>query len=164
MTIIIPCSLGNGFYTFGFLILIIDQRNFLYYSLYIYTHRRIIKAHLLHQSLGSCVCLSFFLSLSLSLPGWFLGAQRPNLLTLLPRLLRLSREGTLCLHPSSRGSPVPSWETQVLSQILYWLVFCINQGVSASFFLSLSYRHLRTARSQSIKGPQQFSLPIYIVL
>ena len=35
------------------------------------------------------------------------------------------------------------------------LVFCVNQGVSASFSLSLSYRHLWTARSLSIKGPQQ---------
>ena len=34
------------------------------------------------------------------------------------------------------------------------LVFCINQGVSASFSLSLSYCRLQTARSRSIKGPQ----------
>ena len=37
---------------------------------------------------------------------------------------------------------------------------CVNQGVSASLSLSLFYRRLRTARSWSIKGPQQ-SLTYY---
>ena len=36
----------------------------------IYTHRKIIKAPLLHQSLGPHVCLSFSLSLSLSPSLW----------------------------------------------------------------------------------------------
>ena len=35
------------------------------------------------------------------------------------------------------------------------MVFCVNQGVSASFSLLLSYRCLQTTRSRSIKGPQQ---------
>ena len=35
------------------------------------------------------------------------------------------------------------------------LVFCVNKGVSASFSLSLSYGRFWTARSWSIKGPQQ---------
>ena len=61
--LLIPCSLGNSCCTFGFLIFIIVERNFLYNSLYILT-RKIIKAPLLHQSLGPCV----FLSLSLSPP------------------------------------------------------------------------------------------------
>ena len=74
----------------------------------IYTHRKFIKAPLLHQSLGPRVFLPSFLpfslSLSLSLFCWFLGAQRPVLLTLLPGLLRLSREGALCLHPPREGT------------------------------------------------------------
>ena len=37
------------------------------------------------------------------------------------------------------------------------LVFCVNQGVSASFSLSLSYHCLQTAGSQSIKGPQHWT-------
>ena len=34
------------------------------------------------------------------------------------------------------------------------LVLCVNQGISASFSLSLSYRRLRTTSFRSIKGPQ----------
>ena len=60
--LLIPCSLGNGCCTFGFLIFIIIERNFLYNSLYILTE--ILKASLHHQSLG----LRAFLSLSFSLP------------------------------------------------------------------------------------------------
>ena len=59
--LLIPCSLGNSCCTFGFLIFIIIERNFLYNSLYILTE--ILKASLHHQSLG----LREFLSLSLSL-------------------------------------------------------------------------------------------------
>ena len=98
--LLIPCSRGDSCCTFGFLIFSIVERNFLYHSLYIYTHREIIKASLLHRSLGPCVCLS----LSLSLLGWFFGAQRPVLLTLLPGLLRLSREGTLWYKPPREGA------------------------------------------------------------
>ena len=60
--IIIPCSLGNGYCTFGFLIFIIDERNFLYYSLYILTEKSL--KHLC--SIRAWVSVSFFLSLSLS--------------------------------------------------------------------------------------------------
>ena len=60
--LLIPCSPGHGCCTFGFLIFIIVK--FLVQQP-IYTHRKIIKAPLLHQSLGPHVCLSFFLSLSL---------------------------------------------------------------------------------------------------
>ena len=61
VTIIIPCSLGNCYCTFGFLYHC--QKKFLVVQP-IYTHRKIIKAPLLHQSLGP---VSFFLSLWLSL-------------------------------------------------------------------------------------------------
>ena len=57
-------------------------------------------------SIRAWVPVSFFLSffLSLSLLGWFFGAQRPVWLTLLPGLLRLSWEGALCLHRPREGT------------------------------------------------------------
>ena len=61
--LLIPCSLGNGCCTFGFLIFIIVKRNFLYNSLYILTHRSL--KHLC--SIRAWVPVSFFLSLSPSL-------------------------------------------------------------------------------------------------
>ena len=112
--LLIPCSLGNSRYTLGFLIFIIVVRNFLYHSFYILTENSLKYL----CAIRAWVPGSF--SLSLTLLGWFLGTQRPILLTLLPGLLRLSREGALCLHPTSRGRPVPLWETQVLCQGLYW--------------------------------------------
>ena len=114
-----------------------------------YTHRKIIKAPLLHQSLGPHV---FFVSLSLSLPGWFSGAWRPVVLTFLPGLLRPSWEGTLCLHPLERAPDAFVSNAGPVSSAL--LVLCINQGISASFCLLLSYRWLHTTRFRSIKGPQ----------
>ena len=99
--------------------------------------------------------MSFFLSFSLSLP-----------------LIAWSTETHLAHSPArasktlSRRHPVPSphlerapsafvRDTSSVSRTL--LAFCINQGVSASFSLSLSYSRLQTARFQSIKGPQQLS-------
>ena len=61
--LLIPCSLGNGCYMFGFLIFIIVERNFLYNSLYILTERSL--KHLC--SIRACVPMSFFLSFSFSL-------------------------------------------------------------------------------------------------
>ena len=60
--LLIPCSLGNGCCMFGFLIVIIGERNFLYNSLYIVTERSL--KHLC--SIRAWVPVSFFLSLSLS--------------------------------------------------------------------------------------------------
>ena len=125
-----PCSLGNGCCMLGFLIFIIVVRNFLYHSLYILTENSLM--HLC--SIRAWVSISFFLSLSLS--GWFLGTQRPVLLTLLPGLLRLSQEGALCLHPSSRGRLVPLWETQVLCQGLFGF---LRKPGSISLFLSFTF-------------------------
>ena len=115
--LLIPCSLGNSRYTLGFLIFIIVVRNFLYHSFYILTENSLKYL----CAIRAWVPVSFFFSLFLylSLFSWFLGVQRPVLLTLLPWLLRLSREGALYLHHPSRGSPVPSWEMQVLCQGLY---------------------------------------------
>ena len=61
--LLIPCSLGNGCCTFGFLIFIIVERNFLYNSLYILTERSL--KHLC--SIRAWIFVSFFLSFSLSL-------------------------------------------------------------------------------------------------
>ena len=68
--LLIPCSLGNGCCTFGFLIFIIVERNFLYNSLHILTERSLkhlcsIRAWV-PVSVCLSVCLSFFLSFSLS--------------------------------------------------------------------------------------------------
>ena len=130
----------------GILIFIFAENN---YS--IYAHTMLIKTPLLHQSSAPCVFLS--LSFSLSLSGYFFGAQRPSEFTFLPGLLRPSREVTLCLHPikrapeasMNRASPVPG----------ALLAFYVNQGISASFSPLLSYRRLQTTRFRSIKGPQQ---------
>ena len=112
----------------------------------IYAHTMLIKRPLLHQSTGPCVCVCVCVSLSLSfrlIPEF----------TFLPRLLRPSREGALCLHPierapeafMNRASPVPG----------ALLAFCVNQGISASFSPLLSYCQLWTTRFWSIKGLQQ---------
>ena len=68
-------------------------------------------------------------------------------------------------HPcSSRlGSPCPSFSLSL--SLYFWLIpwstkgGYITQGILASFLLSLSYRQLWTTRFQSIKGPQQLTLP-----
>ena len=60
--LLIPCSLGNGCCTFGFLIFIIVETNFLYNNLYILTERSL--KHLC--SIRAWVPVSFFLSLSLT--------------------------------------------------------------------------------------------------
>ena len=62
--LLIPCFLGNSCCTFGFLIFIIVKRNFLYHSLYILTEKSL--KHLC--SIRAWVPVSFFLSVSLSLP------------------------------------------------------------------------------------------------
>ena len=90
--------------------------------------------------------MSFFLSLSVSLSGWFPGARRPAKLIFLhglPRPLKTSWEGTLRLRERYKLCPKAL------------LVFCISQGLLASFLLSLFYRRLQTTRFRSIKGPQQ---------
>ena len=112
------------------------------------------KTPLLHQSFGAHVLLSLSLFLSLSLSGYFLGAQRSSGFTFLPRLLRPSQEGALRLHPIervpeasvNRASPMPG----------ALLAFCVNQGISASFsLLYFLIGQLWTTRFQYIKGPQQ---------
>ena len=63
MTIVNPLFPCNGCCTFGFLIFIIVERNFLYNSLYVLTEKSL--KHL--SSIRAWVPVSFFLSLSLPL-------------------------------------------------------------------------------------------------
>ena len=66
--LLIPCSLGNGCCTFGFLIFIIIKRNFLYHSLYILTEKSLKHLCSIRVWVPVSVFLSFFLSFFLSLP------------------------------------------------------------------------------------------------
>ena len=79
--------------------------------------------------------MSFFLflslSLSLSFSGLSPGAQKLSEFTFLPRFLRPSREGALHLHPIERESEAFVNRASPVSGTL--LVFCVNQGISASF-------------------------------
>ena len=110
----------------GILIFIFAENN---YSIYAQT--MLTKTPLLNQSFGPPVLLS--LSLSLSLSGSFFGAQRPSGFTLLPRLLRPSWESALHLHPIERVPEAFVKRASTVSGTL--LVFCVNQGISASFSL-----------------------------
>ena len=120
----------------GILIFIFAENN---YS--IYAHTMLIKTPLLHQSFGPRVLLSLSHSLSLSLSpppplsfsGWSPGAQSLSESTFLPGLLRPSREGALHLHPIERAPEAFVNRASPVSGTL--LVFCINQGISASFSL-----------------------------
>ena len=79
--------------------------------------------------------VSFFLSFSLSLlfSGWSPGVQRLSEFTFLPGLLRPNRESALHFH-SIEGAPVASVNrASPMSRAL--LAFCVNQGISASFFI-----------------------------
>ena len=129
----------------GILIFIFAENN---YS--IYAHTMLIKTPLLHQSSG----LRVFLFLSLSLSGYFFGAQRSSVFIFLPGLLRPSREGTLHVQPIERVPEASVNRASAVPGAL--LAFCINQGISASFsLLYFLIGQLQTTRFWSIKGPQQ---------
>ena len=102
------------------------------------------------RDLGPCVLLSLSLSLSLSLllslSGWFSGVWKPAKLIFLPGLSRPLGEDTLCLR---------EWYKPCLRALL---IFCITQGILASFLLSFSYHQLQTTRFRCIKGPQHSSI------
>ena len=98
----------------GILIFIFVENN---YS--IYAHTMLIKTPLLHQSFGPHVFLLLSLSLSLffRLIPW---SARLSKFTFLPRLLRPSQEGALCLHPIERA-PEAFVNRASPVQGLYWL-------------------------------------------
>ena len=136
------------FFKSGILIFIFAENN---YS--IYAHTMLIKTPLLHQSFGPRVLLSFFLSLFLSLSGYFSGVQRSSEFDFLPGLLRPSWEGTLDLRPIKRMPEASVNRASSVPGAL--LAFCVNQGISASFsLLYFLISQLRTTRLRSIKGPQ----------
>ena len=73
----------------------------------IYTHRKIIKAPLLHQSLGPWVFFCLSLSFSLFLADWNVETRHAHF-------------SAGASKTPSRGRLVPSWAMQVLCQGLYW--------------------------------------------
>ena len=88
-------------------------------------------------SIRTWVPVSFFLSLSLPLAN---SMECGNLLSSL-----------FCLGFQDLLERTPYAFVRACSRAL--LVLCINQGILASFLLSLPYQ-LQTTRFQSIKGPQ----------
>ena len=137
VTIIIPCSLGNGYCTFGFLIFIIDERNFLYYSLYTLTEKSLKHLCSIRAWVPVSVCLSFFLSFSLSLsPQLILWSTETYLAHSPARASKtLSRR---CPGPSPPFERVPGAFVRDASPVTRaLLVLCVNQGVSASLFYFL---------------------------
>ena len=126
----------------GILIFIFAENNYR-----IYAHTMLIKTPLFHQSFGPRVSLSLFQADPLE-------TQRLSEFTFLPRLLRPSQEGTLCLHPIERAPEASMNRASPVSGAL--LAFCINQGISASFsLLYFLIGQLWTTGFWSIKGPQQ---------
>ena len=148
MTIIIPCSLGNGYSTFGFLIFIIDERNFLYYSLYILTEKSLKQLCSIRAWVPVSFFLSLFLSLSLQLIPWSTETHLAHSPAQASKTL--SRRHTV-LHPLEKVPGAFVRDPSPMSRTL--LAFCVNQGVSGSFSLSLSYRYLRTTRSGPLEDP-----------
>ena len=90
--LLIPCILDNGYYTYGFLIFIIVERNSLYNSLYILTERSLKHPYSI-RDLGPHVFLSLFLSLQLIL--WSVETHRAH-------------SPAWAFKASLRGHPVPS--------------------------------------------------------
>ena len=121
--LLIPCSLGNGCYTLGFLIFIIVIRNFLYHSLYILTENSLkhlcsIRAWVpMFFFLPSFLSLSLCLSLSLLLIPWSAETCLAHSPAWASKTVSRRRPVP---SPTSRGHPVPSWEMRVLCQELYW--------------------------------------------
>ena len=145
-SLLIPCFLDNSCCTSGFLIFIIVERNSLYNSL-LYTYRKIIKAPLLHQRLGS-PWLSFSLSLSPSL--W---------LILWSVETRWAHFPVQAFKTSLRGHPVPSWVVQALFKAF---IGSLRKPGNITFFLSFTFlSSIWNNRFQSIKGPQHFSTSVW---
>ena len=142
-SLLIPCFLDNSCCTSGFLIFIIVERNSLYNSL-LHTYRKIIKAPLFHQRLGS-LWLSFSLSLSPSL--W---------LILWSVETRQAHSPVQAFKTSSRGHLVPSWAVQALFN---GFIGSLRKPGNITFFLSFTFlSSIWNNRFQSIKGLQHFQL------
>ena len=109
------------------------------------------KTPLIHQSLGH---MSFFLFLSLSFSLF-----QANFLELRSPMSSLSCWTCKTL---TKGCPVPTWSSESPVSRAF-LVFCVNQGMSSSFSLLLSYRRLQTTRFWSIKGLQCFPTMLLLI-
>ena len=112
-------------YGLPYVSLIICKSGLLIFIFAEYTHTMLNKIPLFHQSLGPRVFLSFSLSLSLRLILWSTEARWAHFLARAWKTL-------------ARGRPVPMWSSaSPVSRAL--LVFCINQGISASLSLSFTF-------------------------
>ena len=105
--------------------------------------------------------MSFFLAylLSLSLSPQLILWSAETRLAHSPSWASKTLEKVPCAftHPLERAPGAFVRDASPVSRTL--LVLCVNQGVSASFSLSLSSRCLWTAKSWSMKGPQQVVPP-----
>ena len=121
-------NMSHMFCKSGILIFIFAENN---YS--IYAHTMLIKTPLLHQSFGPRVLLSLSLSQAISLEH-----RGFSEFTFLPKLLRPSWEGLLCLHPIER---VPEASVNRASPVQGFIGF-LHKPRNISLFLSplLSYR------------------------
>ena len=159
----------------GILIFIFAEN---YYS--IYAHTMFTKTPLLHQSFGPRVFLSFllsFYSFSLSLSLFLANSleRRGPLSSLSCPGFSDTLKKVHCAFTHLRGRLVPTWSSASPKNRAL-LAFRVNQGLSASFSLSLSeppgsgplkdqqalsasfslllsYSRLWTTRFRSIKGP-----------
>ena len=129
--LLIPCSLGDSCCTFGFLLFIIVERNFLYHSLHILTEKSL--KHLC--SIRAWVPMSFFLSFSFSL-----------------RLIPWSAETGLAHSPArasktlSKRHPVPSPPREDAWCLCEWCKSCVKGFIgflckprNISLFLSFTF-------------------------
>ena len=129
---------------------VIPKKSFLYFSLYILIEKSLKHLCFIKLRSPGLFCLSLSLSLSLFLAD------------------SLER-GDYRAHFSARASKTPSRapgafvsDASPVSRTL--LVLCINQGISASFSLLLSYRRLCTTKFWSIKGPQKLEIRLFLWL
>ena len=113
-------------------------------------------------SIRTLVPVSFFLSLTLSL-----SLSQADPLEHRGSLSSLSCPGfwdplekALCAFTPSRGRLRPPWTIKPRAGAL--LAFCVNQGISAFFFLLyFLIGWLQTTRFQSIKGPQHGPITLW---
>ena len=138
----------------GILIFIFAENN---YS--IHAHTMLIKTPLLHQSSGPRVLLSLSLSFSLSLPPSFslrLFLWSAEVLWVHFPARASKTHSRRCSAPSPHREGTWGLHEQSKPHAGALLVFCINQGISASFsLLYFLIGPLWTTRFRSIKGPQQ---------
>ena len=119
----------------------------------IYTHRKIIKAPLLHQRLGS-PCLFLFLSFSLP-PSLSLSLPPSFQLILWSMETRWAHSLAWAFKTSSRRCPVPSWAAQALFK---GVIGSLHKPENISFFLfHFIIVNSRPPGSGPLKDPNKWS-------